>query len=65
MLCYRLIYPDYMRNWLHHLRPNVLLICLMLLLVCFIGKPEIGLVAVGALAAVAKEIIDSGKPPQA
>ena len=59
-----------MRNWLPNLRPNVLLICLMLLAVCLVdiladGQAEIGLVAAGALAAVAKEIIDSDTPPKA
>lgn len=53
-----------MKTLLQRIRPSVLLICLMLTGVCIAdilatdGNPKIGLAAVGALAALGKDIIE-------
>lgn len=51
-----------MKSLMQRIRPSVLLICLMLTAVCVVdilatGDPKIGLAAVGALAALGRDIL--------
>lgn len=52
-----------MKTFLGRIRPTVLVICLMLTGICIAdifsnGQADIGLAAAGALAAIARDVID-------